>query len=418
LFSKVDEIVSSQSKKDYPIITKDWVESAKYVREITKKRYDSEFGVGNWEIKNSAWDTKAEFEALGNSNYEQNKGFSSDMYVKLEVDGKPVLDEISLKKDSEANLFNGSVTEIKQWFGGEVPPSADFEVYKKGELLRPTNYGEGVTSDEYESVFSKSDEDIKNSLINSDGKIKQTLKNTGVISVNRATGNWEVTPKGEEYIQKLRELKVPPPISTDRFKETFGSGAADRFKKGMIVHAAILGSEGNESAYNFLNNHLGYDMVDGRFPEGSIKRYQNDTIRALVESDKAKTALLDALQEKLPMKSLIEGEEKMAIGGLSVDTATLKNLLGIESFEDFKGGLTMVDDGEDNNFLIYKSVGPPAKEVQLAEVKVRQKGQGYASSVGLEFAIASDFAKKLYESNNEVYGNVQISNKEKRRLKI
>ena len=118
------------------------------------------------------------------------------------------------------------------------------------------------------------------------------------------------------------------------------------------------------------------------------------------------------------IEEMIEGEEKMAIGGLSVDTTTLKNLLGIESFEDFKGGLTMVDDGEDNNFLIYKSEGPPAKEVQLAEVKVRQKGQGYASSVGLEFAIASDFSKKLYEANRDVYGDVQISNKEKRRLKI
>lgn len=418
LFSMVDEVVASQSKKDYPIITKDWVESAKYVRAITKKRYDYEFGEGDWKIKNSAWDTKAEFEALGNSDYEKNKGFSSDMYVKLEVDGKPVLDEISLKKDSEANLFNGSVTEIKKWFGGDVPPKADFKVYKKGELQRPTEYGEGVTSDEYESVFVKSDEDIKNSLVNSNGRVKQTLKNTGVISVNRATGNWEVTSKGEEYIKKLRELKVPPPIDKDRFKETFGSGASDRFKKGMIVHAAILASEGNETAYSFLNNHLGYEAVDGRFPEGSIKRYQNDTIRALVDSDEAKTNLLNALQEKLPMKSLIEGEEKMAIGGLSVDNTTLKNLLDIETFEDFKGGLTMVNDGEDNNFLIYKSEGPPANEVQLAEVKVRQKGQGYASSVGLEFAIASDFSKKMYEANKEVYGDVQISNKEKRRLKI
>ena len=41
---------------------------------------------------------KIEYNELGNDDYNANKGFSSDMYVKLEVNGKPVLDEISLKK--------------------------------------------------------------------------------------------------------------------------------------------------------------------------------------------------------------------------------------------------------------------------------------------------------------------------------
>ena len=44
-----------------------------------------------------------------------NKGFSSDMYVKLEVNGEPVLDEISLKKDSTANIYNGVVTDINNY---------------------------------------------------------------------------------------------------------------------------------------------------------------------------------------------------------------------------------------------------------------------------------------------------------------
>ena len=53
------------------------------------------------------------------------------------------------------------------------------------------------------------------------------------------------------------------------------------------------------------------------------------------------------------------------------------------------------------------------------EVKVRQKGQGYASSVGLEFAIADDFAKQLYDANKELYPpEPDITDKERRKLKV
>lgn len=419
LFSKLNEIVNSQNNSDYPIINKEWVESAELVRQTTKKRYDTEFGAGNWSIENVAWDVKSEFEALGNSDYQSNKGFSSDMYVKINANGKSILDEISLKKDSQAMLFNGTVTDIKEWFGGEVPPAADFEIYKKGELDRPVQYAENISEDEYNSTFSKSDEDIIQSMINSTGDIRKSLVNTGILAINKKTNKMEVTPSGKDYIKDFRSLTIPPRIDRERYKEKFGTGAVDRFKKGMIVHASILANGGNKNAYNFLDKQLGYTKgVDGRYPEGSIKRYQNDTIRALVESDKAKTALLEALQEKLPMKALIDGEEKMAIGGLSVDSKTLKNLMNIESFEDFKGGLEMEEDSEGNNYLVYKSLGPPAKEVKISEVKVRQKGQGYASSVGLEFVIAPDFAKQLYKSNVDIYGSVEISKKEKSRLKV
>ena len=119
----------------------------------------------------------------------------------------------------------------------------------------------------------------------------------------------------------------------------------------MIIHAAINGVNGDEESLKFLNNHIGQEKDDdGKFPEGSIKRYQNDTITTLVESEKAKKALLDALSEKLPLKSLIEGEEKIAIGGLSGDKATLKEVFGIDNYEDFQAGLTMEED-EDGNFV-------------------------------------------------------------------
>ena len=36
----------------------------------------------------------------------------------------------------------------------------------------------------------------------------------------------------------------------------------------------------------FLNNHIGYEKgEDGKYPKGSIKRYQNDTIQFFFEDE-------------------------------------------------------------------------------------------------------------------------------------
>ena len=400
------------------VVTKDWLESVKNVRTVTKKRYDEQFGEGNWSISNSAWDVPNEFEALGNDDYNANKGFSSDMYVKLEVEGKPVLDEISLKKDTTANIYNGTVTDINSW-SDNVPPRADINEYKKGELERPTKYAENTKKLDYNK------DNLLNENVLKDKNLKTTLAALGIVSGDAKKG-YKIEPKAEKILNKLSSMDVPPPIDRKRFKEVMGTGSADRFKKFMIMHAAVTraneisnGVEGKTESSEFLNNHLGYEKgEDGKYPEGSIKRYQNDTIQFLVEDESAKEGCLTALAEKLPMKSLLEGEEKMAIGGLSADPQTLQKIFGIDNYEDFKAGLTMKEDENGDNYLVYESK-EPAKSVRIAEVRCRQKGQGYASSVGLEFQIAKDFGKELYNANKELYPpEPEISDKERRKLGV
>ena len=412
----LNEKMDNYPKGSKPILTKEWLQSAKAVRSITKKRYDKEFGEGNWKISNTAWDVKNEFEALGNDDYEKNKGFSTDMYVKVEANGEQILDEISLKKDSDANIFNGVVTDIENWFDPEpVPDKASFKKYRQGENERPAEYGKNGKTLNYD-VDAITDSE----LYQNNKNLAITLRATGVIrKVKGSKNNWEINPGNQKLLEQLAGMEIPPPIDLKRFKEVTGTGAMDRYKKAMIIHAAINGVNGDEESLKFLNNHIGYEKDDdGKFPEGSIKRYQNDTITTLVESEKAKKALLDALAEKLPLKSLIEGEEKIAIGGLSGDKATLKEVFGIDNYEDFQAGLTMEEDEDGNNYLVYASK-EPAKVVKISEVKVRQKGQGYASSVGLEFAIADDFAKQLYDANKELYPpEPDITDKERRKLKV
>jgi len=414
----LNDQIGKYPKGSKPVVTKDWLESVKHVRTVTMKRYDSQFGKGNWSISNSAWDVPNEFEALGNDDYNANKGFSSDMYVKLEVNGEPVLDEISLKKDSTANIYNGVVTDINNW-SDNVPPQADIKEYKKGEIQRPIEYGTKAKTLKYTSDDLLNDDVIKNK------NLKITLASTGIIKGDAKKG-YTIDSKAQKILDELSSMEIPPPIDRARFKEVMGTGDTTRFKKYMIMHAAVQraneivnGNDGESETSKFLNNHLGYEKgEDGKFPEGSIKRYENDTIQFLVEDEEAKEGCLNALAEKLPMKSLLEGEEKMAIGGLSADPKTLKRMFGIDNYDDFKAGLTMKEDDLGQNYLVYRSQ-KPAKEVSIAEVQVRQKGKGYASSVGLEFAIATDFAKELYDANKEEYPpEPEISSKERNKLGV
>ena len=50
---KLEEQVSKYPKGSKPVVTKDWLESVSHVRTVTNKRYDSQFGKGNWEIQNT-----------------------------------------------------------------------------------------------------------------------------------------------------------------------------------------------------------------------------------------------------------------------------------------------------------------------------------------------------------------------------
>ena len=57
----------------------------------------------------------------------------------------------------------------------------------------------------------------------------------------------------------------------------------------------------------FLNNHIGYEKgEDGKFPKGSIKRYQNDTIQFLVD-DEGKRGMFNISNKQTTNEIIIRG---------------------------------------------------------------------------------------------------------------
>ena len=99
--------IENQTPESGGWIDEGWVNSAEQVRQGTISRYNGTYGEGNWEVENGCWDSETEVEAMGmKPPYAENKGFSTDTYMRLKVKGDVLLDEISLKKDLDVNLLN------------------------------------------------------------------------------------------------------------------------------------------------------------------------------------------------------------------------------------------------------------------------------------------------------------------------
>ena len=58
------------------------------------------------EIEQGAWDTEQEYNGLGWDNYDDNKGFSTDVYFRVKGKSGSFLHEVSLKKSTLVNFLN------------------------------------------------------------------------------------------------------------------------------------------------------------------------------------------------------------------------------------------------------------------------------------------------------------------------
>jgi len=134
-----------------------------------------------------------------------------------------------------------------------------------------------------------------------------------------------------------------------------------------------------------------------------IRDYTANATRAVVDNPKLKAGMLKDIRKEFPLKSVGEGEETMAIGDLSLDSDTMKELFGTSDFEKIKENL-VVNEDVDPPALAYKA-GLKSKMFNVASIVIRQDGVGYGgSSMKFEMQMDKEFANKLKDSHKKVYG--------------
>ena len=136
-----------------------------------------------------------------------------------------------------------------------------------------------------------------------------------------------------------------------------------------------------------------------------VRNYTTNATRAIVNNPKLKAGMLDDIKKEFPLKSIGEGEETMAIGDLSLDPDTMRELFGTSDFEKIKENL-VVDETVDPPALAYQAE-TGGEIIKIASINIRQDGVGYGgSSMKFEMQMDKDFATKLKESHQKVYGEI------------
>ena len=121
-------------KGSEPILSEDWLQSVESVRGGIKSRLDATYGEGNWEVENGAWDLKGDVEEW-DYQIHRNKGFSTDMYLRVKTPDGSVLDEVSLKKNLDIFLSQPSVNAVDEWgLVGDEKKEYDEIVRKKQDM--------------------------------------------------------------------------------------------------------------------------------------------------------------------------------------------------------------------------------------------------------------------------------------------
>ena len=113
--------------------------------------------------------------------------------------------------------------------------------------------------------------------------------------------------------------------------------------------------------------------------------------------------MMEDIRSEFPLKSVADDEETMAIGDMSLDKKTMSGIFGTDDFSKIKEHL-IVDDSTNPPFLAYEGEAG-GNRLRVASIIIRQDGIGYGGgSMRFDMAMAPDFAEKMRQANEEVYG--------------
>ena len=329
-------------KEGKRIVTKSWINAAKQSRKAIKDRLVKQYGEGT-EIVASAWDVKNEVEAMGLSDYDKNKGFSTDMYVKVKKpDGEEVLDEVSLKKSTKVNFLNSSAGKFEEW-DDDLPDEINQTVYRN----------------------------------------KQRKRNIDFINNNREQVDTFLNSPEGEPVRKLMETKGLT------LEEALEGNSRD---KQNVLWKTIKGlkEQGNESADAIVEQD---NKEHSEFVENAVT--------AITENPKLKEGMLNDIRQEFPLKAVSDGEETMAIGPNSLDKETMKAIFGTDNYDEIKENL--VAEPGPPPFIGY-NVAASGEVFPVAQIGIREDGRGYGGQIKFEMILHKDFAPRLEKAQSEVYG--------------
>ncbi len=387
------------------VLTHDWVTAANNCANAFRVRIKKQYGE-KATIDALSWDNENDVSQLGLLDYKQNKGFSSDIYVKILVDGKYILDEPSLKKDDVVNLWNGSVGEFTK-YTDELPSNVDVNIFKEKRKLQ------------FEDFLKANEDNVINNIQLSDldsDEFKEAIDDIAKGNAKIDTYKKELT----EFFAKLQDainnkkanetlidiIRSSKFLGTKNKKgEEVPSKDQRHINKYILLSIQLSAKLGDVKSDKFVNQHL-----------QESRGFAKNATLAIASNKEIKFGVINSIRENLPIKSIASAEESMCIGSLSLDMFTLEKMFGTTDYEKIADKLEIGGDDENPTINYIADVEGIKKNIKIANIKIREDGMGYGGIFKFEMKLNSNFATNLYKAHVEVYGAESINAKDTKKF--
>ena len=388
LFSIIGGIADASGK---PILDKNWIAASRAMRNTTMNNIRDEFG-DDAEVEFGGWDIKEDVEdGIGMEDYDKNKGFSTDAYFRVkDKDGKRHTHEVTLKKQLDAylaNLGSAKIEEALEKAGVDMgPKELQTSELTKQQVNRSNDKINGTTKEDIDEIVEMNqlnDEQLLERLSLLPPNLRQKF-------TSGSPPKLKLKSDARFFInayEKLKDYPLPWDTKDPEFiakgKEAgINFGERDRTNKfaiftGYLQHANEL-SKGikDGKGFEFIRNQTGA-VGDPPPPKGSGRDVANRHIENLAKPE-AKPIVMNIIREKFPLKSLMEGEEKMALGSDAMTPEVCESIFGTTDYDKVQENLSVKKDKDGNYYLAY-DIGIDGEEIRVGQVECRARGDGYTS---------------------------------------
>jgi hypothetical protein len=190
--------------------------------------------------------------------------------------------------------------------------------------------------------------------------------------------------KLQEMMKKDEKLRK----AYEKTKEGKGSRAKSKLLRNALTELAKSGDESAKKVLDQLNKDR------AKFEERAI---------SALEKNPLKENMLKEISTEFPLKAVSEEEESMAIGDMSLDRDTMKEIFGTDDYDKIKEHLVAERGPDGKPYVGYKaSVGEEV--IPIAEIKIREDGTNYGGQFKFEMVLHKDFAVRLKKANETIYG--------------
>ena len=410
-----NKTISKSGQK--PILDDTWIDEFAGASDAFNGALDRQYGKGNWKAVGTTWDVRSQNEDRG-INYDD-KGFSTDINIQIEANGKKENVEISCKKDWKIFLLNAGLGDASNWYytlGPEKEKRAIDLMQKAAAKIKLSKEEVSELKELSKQALTKapvSNKSLQANQYKSAQKGAQVIDAIETKELNRIYKQW-VQGDYDGGVDKKGKVKSvnDPEFTANAIKAHIKAGIGNEEAFHTEMKKLIPDYKATDKYYKkavvCINNMLAQTKTDDDAMAwhtshmGITKKFVQNAAQTLVKDKEYRKMLLRKLQESIPIKTLTEGVETMQIDSMYITKEHMGSLFGTNDWKDIRQYLDVqVINGE--GVLTYKAKGKiPTKPISIAKIGIREKGTGYDGNPALEVKPSVQFEAEMRRITKEL----------------